>query len=329
AQYRCQFFDRRKTKKKLPEKSKFRDCRSILFINIKKFFKNTVDRHMPTYQTVVRLHYAHDHPLDTADVLRKRQLNEDIRYRFLEMFRQGMKPKDALDKHKRELLQNLGPEKYRQVVCDGYYVPNVPKAYRLYYQIHGKGVSAKTTTKRSSRHNPNPDWIAFQNFPDGTSADSDEDVDAAEDGEDVDDSGDEGTVDNSGEDERMQRHLEVGMSCEGAPDHQDDHIILTSKMCARDMALTHNLSTTQNNIIGSKPATTSEATHNMIPHDHQQLKLDNIHITYSTIPPLNTLCADARGHNLQLRLCQDPQFVIYSLARRCSASHRQLGGALT
>lgn len=85
---------------------------------------------MPAYQTVVRLHYAHDHPLDTADVLRKRQLNDDIRCRFLDMFRQGIKPKDALDKHKRELLQNLGAERYRQVLCDGYYVPNVPKTYR-------------------------------------------------------------------------------------------------------------------------------------------------------------------------------------------------------
>lgn len=85
---------------------------------------------MPTYKTVVRLYYTHDHPLDTADVLKKRKLNEGIKERFLEMFRQGMKPKDALDKHKHELLKSLGPEKYRQVLCDGYFVPNVPKAYR-------------------------------------------------------------------------------------------------------------------------------------------------------------------------------------------------------
>ena len=58
------------------------------------------DQHMPKYCTVVRLHFAHSHSLDTADVLRKRGLNPDIRQRFLEMYQHGTKPKDALDTHK-------------------------------------------------------------------------------------------------------------------------------------------------------------------------------------------------------------------------------------
>ncbi|GFO22919.1 hypothetical protein PoB_004942400 [Plakobranchus ocellatus] len=176
-QYRCQFFDRRKAKTKLqsPEKSKFRDCHSILFINIKKFFKNTVDHHMPRYCTILRLHYAHSHPLDTADVLRKRGLNPAIQQRFLEMYQHGTKPKDALDTHKKELLQKLGSDKYRQVVCDGYYVPNLAKVYRLYYQFHGKGVSAKTSSKRSSRYNPSADWLAFRCSDIRQASDDDED----------------------------------------------------------------------------------------------------------------------------------------------------------
>ena len=48
---------------------------------------------------------------------------------------------------------------------------------RLYYQFHGKGVSAKTSSKRSSKHNPSADWLAFQACPGIASV--------ADDGEDV------------------------------------------------------------------------------------------------------------------------------------------------
>ncbi|CAL1536766.1 unnamed protein product [Lymnaea stagnalis] len=290
AQYRCQFFDRRKNKKKLPEKSKFRDCHSILFINIKKYFKNTVDRHMPTFKTVVRLHYAHDHPLDTADVLKKRQLNEDIKQRFLEMFRQGMKPKDALDKHKRDLLQNLGPEKYRQVVCDGYYVPNVPKAYRLYYQIHGKGVSAKTTTKRSSRHNPNPDWIAFQNCPDITVEDE-EDCPADEDNDDSDtDYNVGGRVENN---ERLQTDCQNMQSLpmtQSNPAQVSDGSI-KDPMLSHDHPDTHTMNpkSTVREIVSQ---------HSMLHHDGELQKLAETAIAYPNIAAHNSVYTDQRSQTL-------------------------------
>lgn len=177
---------------------------------------------------------------------------------------------------------------------------SVTPFFRLYYQIHGKGVSAKTTTKRSSRHNPNPDWIAFQNFSDVTPADSDEGCDAVEDEDDnvVDERADGGAVDCSGEDEMVQQHLEVEVSRQRAPDHKDGQRIPTSEMCVRDIALTHNLPIAQCNTLNSKPATDSMAAHNMVPHNGQQLKLNDMDITYSNIPPHNPAYTDTREHNL-------------------------------
>uniref|UniRef100_A0A2C9KED4 Uncharacterized protein n=1 Tax=Biomphalaria glabrata TaxID=6526 RepID=A0A2C9KED4_BIOGL len=276
AQYRCQFFDRRKNKKKLPEKSKFRDCHSILFINIKKYFRKTVDHHMPKYKMVVRLHYAHDHPLDTADVLKKRHLNEDIKRRFLEMFRQGMKPKDALDRHKKELLQSLGPEKYRQVVCDGYYVPNVPKIYRLYYQIHGKGVSAKTTTKRSSRHNPNPDWIAFQSCQDATND---------EEGGNHSDYNEEETID-------QDQGNNSSLPCQGMV--VNPHCSVVSDSSLQNNILEHNINTAE--MLDPKALTEQMGQpHVVLNHNDEIQKLAEADITYPNITAHNSVYNDLRS----------------------------------
>ena len=46
-----------------------------------------------------------------------------------------MKPRDALDKHKRDLQQQLGMEKYLSVAVDGYYVPDRHKVYRSAFRI--------------------------------------------------------------------------------------------------------------------------------------------------------------------------------------------------
>ena len=48
-----------------------------------------------------------------------------------------MKPKDALDKHKRDLQLQLGMERYLSLAVDGFYVPDKNKVYR--YVILGIG----------------------------------------------------------------------------------------------------------------------------------------------------------------------------------------------
>ncbi|XP_005098437.1 uncharacterized protein LOC101846425 [Aplysia californica] len=164
--YKCKFNQpwREKRPRKRNPQFEVTDCPSALNIVIKNFAKSgrirASDPHLPGYATLIRIRFAHNHDIAAPRSLQKRPLCPDIEKRFEEMFRQGIKPKDALDKHKRDLQGQLGMDHYLSVAVDGFYVPDKNKVYRMYTKVMGK-TSAKTTTKRVSKHNPDADMIAF------------------------------------------------------------------------------------------------------------------------------------------------------------------------
>ncbi|XP_005108751.1 uncharacterized protein LOC101856608 [Aplysia californica] len=161
--YRCKFNSIRK--KKSVNGGRSLGCPALMSIVIRGLGWSKAckvhDPHLETHPTQIRIRFAHSHPLDTPEMLNKRELCPEIRKRFEEMFKQGMKPKDALEKHKWDLHKQLGPEKYLAVTIDSFYMPKPGRLTKMYKSISGQ-TSIRSATKRASKHNPDANRLAFE-----------------------------------------------------------------------------------------------------------------------------------------------------------------------
>ena len=97
---------------------------------------------MPEYPLVVTLEFNHNHPLDTASVLRHRDVAPYVSAKFAELLSTGHSPLAALAIHKYDLYLEHGPRHYLNFVNDRHHFPDVGWCYRcvcfLVHVVHGR-----------------------------------------------------------------------------------------------------------------------------------------------------------------------------------------------
>ena len=95
----------------------------------------SLDIHMPDYPLVVTLGFNHNHPLDTASVLRHRDVAPYVSAKFAELLSTGCSPLAALAVHKYDLCLEHGPRQYLNFVNDRHHFPDAAWCYR-YVLVH-------------------------------------------------------------------------------------------------------------------------------------------------------------------------------------------------
>ena len=95
----------------------------------------SLDIHMPDYPLVVTLGFNHNHPLDTASVLRHRDVAPYVSAKFAELLSTGYSPLAALAVHKYDLCLEHGPRQYLNFVNDRHHFPDAAWCYR-YVLVH-------------------------------------------------------------------------------------------------------------------------------------------------------------------------------------------------
>eukprot|EP00057_Strongylocentrotus_purpuratus_P015305 XP_011669779.1 PREDICTED: uncharacterized protein LOC100891206 isoform X1 [Strongylocentrotus purpuratus] len=95
------------------------------------------DPHMPDHPMVVKFKRTHNHPLKAADALRHRDVSQEVKEKFLDLFSKGYTPSKALELHKYDLrLQHN--DNYTFISADRSIIPDLQYTYRLYYQTFKK-----------------------------------------------------------------------------------------------------------------------------------------------------------------------------------------------
>ncbi|XP_076050088.1 uncharacterized protein LOC143030765 [Oratosquilla oratoria] len=95
------------------------------------------DPHMPDHPMVVKLKCTHNHPIRAADALKHRDVSEEVKQKFLDLFSKGYTPSKALELHKYDLQLEHG-DNYIFVCADRAITPDLQYCYRLYYQAFKK-----------------------------------------------------------------------------------------------------------------------------------------------------------------------------------------------
>jgi len=93
----------------------------------------SLDVHMPDYPLVVTLEFSHNHPLDTASVLRHRDVAPYVSAKFAELLSIGHSPLTALAIHKYDLYLQHGARQYLNFVNDRHHFPDVGWCYRYVF----------------------------------------------------------------------------------------------------------------------------------------------------------------------------------------------------
>ncbi|XP_063967041.1 uncharacterized protein LOC135156951 [Lytechinus pictus] len=95
------------------------------------------DPHLPDHPMVVKFKSTHNHLLRSADALKHRDVSEDVKEKFLDLFSKGYTPSKALALHKYD-LQLQHNDNYVFVSADRAITPDLHYTYRLYYQTFKK-----------------------------------------------------------------------------------------------------------------------------------------------------------------------------------------------
>ncbi|XP_014775784.1 uncharacterized protein LOC106873077 [Octopus bimaculoides] len=95
------------------------------------------DPHMPDHPMIVKFKCTHNHPLRAEDALKHRDVSEEVKVKFLELFNRGYTPSKALELHKYD-LQLQHSDNYIFISADRSITPDLQYCYRLYYQTFKK-----------------------------------------------------------------------------------------------------------------------------------------------------------------------------------------------
>ena len=90
--------------------------------------------HSVDFPTSLNIKWRHNHPLMSADVLRRRDVSPDVANKFKALFAAGHSPSSALETHKCD-LQLEDDDKYSVKAADRFHCPDLQWCYRLYYNI--------------------------------------------------------------------------------------------------------------------------------------------------------------------------------------------------
>lgn len=160
-------------------------CPCFLTVIVKRWTKmskyRSTDPHMPELPTIVHLVFSHDHPIKTADALRRHEVATPVKRKFEGLFQKMYRPVEALDIHKQDLQMEHG-ERYLYVASDPAQVPDIQWCHRYFDRLFGDTVDNNTTTNAqndvvedlqrfvSVQNSLNGDGhrtISMRTFPDG------------------------------------------------------------------------------------------------------------------------------------------------------------------
>ncbi|XP_076065275.1 uncharacterized protein LOC143039279 isoform X2 [Oratosquilla oratoria] len=155
--YRCQHNTRQNDEKvNMKASSKNTNCPAQVILTIKRttgFVKKkqqSIDVHLPTHPTTVSIRFLHNHPLRSAEVLKRRDVAPEVKAKFVRLYEAGHTPTSAIKIHKYDLQMEEG-ENYSISINDRRKCPDVSWCFRLYYKMIGKNNSGKACQDYQSR----------------------------------------------------------------------------------------------------------------------------------------------------------------------------------
>ena len=92
---------------------------------------------------IVEFHHQHNHPINTPDVLRKRDVSDATRTNLIQLFDSGYSPSEALSVLKYGLLNDCPEEEVETKLADRSILPDI-------YYIHRYRSYTVTTTATST-----------------------------------------------------------------------------------------------------------------------------------------------------------------------------------
>ncbi|XP_071805679.1 uncharacterized protein [Asterias amurensis] len=117
--------------------SKNTRCQAFINITVQKIGVRTRRKnasHCLEFPTRLRMGFDHNHALESADVLRHRDVCKATKHKFNKLFKAGHSPSSALEIHKYD-MQCLYRDNYLQMaLADRAVIPDVQWCYRLYYK---------------------------------------------------------------------------------------------------------------------------------------------------------------------------------------------------
>jgi hypothetical protein len=93
--------------------------------------------------------FNHNHPINAAEVLRRRDVGVDVQAKFQRLFEAGYSPRSALEMHRYDLQMEHGDE-YATKATDRRYCPDMQWCFRKYYQIFkADGDASSSSSERN------------------------------------------------------------------------------------------------------------------------------------------------------------------------------------
>ncbi|GBN47820.1 hypothetical protein AVEN_236284-1, partial [Araneus ventricosus] len=86
------------------------------------------------YPTTISFREKHNHELNTAKTLKHRDLSDDIKLKFIKLFRQDHSVASALKCHKTDLTLQYG-DQYYVIAADGKYLPTYSVVNHLFKRV--------------------------------------------------------------------------------------------------------------------------------------------------------------------------------------------------
>ncbi|XP_066437909.1 uncharacterized protein [Eleutherodactylus coqui] len=97
----------------------------------------SADEFLPDYPTVVEFSGAHNHTVQSAESLKVQDVGLEVRSKFLEFFKAGNGPSDALKLHKLDLMEQYD-EEYGPIACEAAPCPSLWWVQSLYATLFGE-----------------------------------------------------------------------------------------------------------------------------------------------------------------------------------------------
>ncbi|KAJ8278540.1 hypothetical protein GJAV_G00088710 [Gymnothorax javanicus] len=123
-------------------------CKASMSIVVKRTDQKrtrSTDIHLRSFPTTVTLRYTHNHPIECADVLRHRDVSDEVKEKFLGMFQMGYSPSAALECHKYDLQIESQDDSIFQS-ADRALVPDIQWCYSRLYYAAGKAAYGSDAT---------------------------------------------------------------------------------------------------------------------------------------------------------------------------------------
>ncbi|XP_050498792.1 uncharacterized protein LOC126879645 [Diabrotica virgifera virgifera] len=84
------------------------------------------------FPTLITIKNKHNHELNTAAVLKYRDVSNEVKEKLIDLFRQGHNPSSALNSHKLDLMMEYEDNDYYRIAADGKFLPSISIVTKLF-----------------------------------------------------------------------------------------------------------------------------------------------------------------------------------------------------